>query len=155
MRSKQRRIFAFLWIFAALGGCDYSSPPAYENRDQPVTAADVEILDKANALLLSESSWNRNDTRKCPAEAKMLSLFCALHDASIEVLGSYDHRRVALQEVRFIIEDVSGGRKFQHRLMDFNNLPTTTFGDVKKVLAMARAKVVARLPAPTHTPSSG
>jgi hypothetical protein len=124
--------------------------PAYEDRDQSVSVTDVEILDKANALLVSESDWNRKDTRECPPDAQTLSLFCALHEASIEVLGSYDHRRVALQEVRFAIEEVSGGRDFEHRLMDFNNLPATTFSDIKKVLAMARAKVAARLAATTH-----
>jgi len=61
------------------------------------------------------------------------------------VLGNYDHRRVALQEVRFAIEEVSGGREFEHRLMDFNNLPQTRFADIKRVLAIARERVAARL----------
>jgi len=50
-----------------------------------------------------------------------------------------------MQEVRFAIEDVSGGREFEHRLMDFNNLPSTDFGDIKRVLSIARQKVAARL----------
>ena len=54
---------------------------------------------------------------------------------------------MALQEVRFAIEDVTGGREFEHRLMDFNNLPETTFEDVKEVLAVARRRVAARLEA--------
>jgi hypothetical protein len=77
-------------------------------------------------------------------------LFCALQAASIEVLGQYDHRRVALQEVRFAIERVSGGREFEHRLMDFNNLPGTTFDDIKKVLTMARENVASRLSNPNR-----
>jgi hypothetical protein len=52
---------------------------------------------------------------------------------------------VALQEVRFIIEDLMKGREFQHRLMDYNNLPTTQFKDIKKVLKQATEKVSARL----------
>jgi hypothetical protein len=28
--------------------------------------------------------------------------------------------------------------------MDFNNLPTTTFSEIRQVLAMARAKIAAR-----------
>jgi hypothetical protein len=141
---------AFGLVFAVLAGCATAPTPAYEDRDQPVSLKDVEILDKANALLADESDWNRKDTRECPPDAQTLSLFCALQKASIEALGSYDHRRVALQEVRFAIEDVSGGREFEHRLMDFNNLPATTFGDIKKVLAIARAKVAARLAAAAH-----
>ncbi|MBF6023714.1 DUF6197 family protein [Lysobacter niastensis] len=141
---------AFPLILAmAVAGCA-TVPPSYEERDQPVSVADVEILDKADQLLASESDWNRKDTRECPPDAKTLSLFCALQKASIEVLGSYDHRRVALQEVRFAIEDVSGGREFEHRLMDFNNLPETKFGDVKKVIAIARGRVVERLENDAH-----
>ncbi|WP_457097775.1 DUF6197 family protein [Lysobacter sp. P5_B9] len=147
---RQRKNLALGLVFAALVGCATAPTPAYEDRDQPVSLKDVEILDKADALLADESDWNRKDTRECPPDAQTLSLFCALQEASIEALGSYDHRRVALQEVRFAIEDVSGGREFEHRLMDFNNLPETTFDDIKKVLAIARAKVAARLAAATH-----
>ena len=76
---------------------------------------------------------------------KAWSLFCALQKASIEVLGKYDHRRVALQEVRFAIEDVTNGREFEHRLMDYNNLPTTHFKDIKQIVKMATEKVDTRL----------
>jgi hypothetical protein len=119
--------------------------PDYEQRGQPVDENDLRILDGAAALLADESHWNRHDTRECEAKATTLSLFCALHKASIEVLGKYDHRRVALQEVRFAVEEVSGGREFEHRLMDFNNLPETSIGDVRKVLAIAHFRVTERL----------
>lgn len=92
-----------------------------------------------------ETKWNRKDDRACRPEVKEWSIFCALEKASIEVLGRYDHRRPALQEVRFAIEDVTQGREFEHRLMDFNNLPTTQFKDIKKVLTMATEKVAAKL----------
>ena len=144
-------IFGFVFsLLIGGGGFAFAQKPAHENRNQPVSAQDVEILDKAAALLSKESDWNRKDTRKCPADATTLSLFCALQKASVQVLGEYNHRRVALQEVRFSIEDVSGGRKFSHRLMDFNNLPETSFADVKQVLALARVKVLARLKAKGH-----
>lgn len=42
------------------------------------------------------------------------SLFCALHQASVDVTGEYDHRRPAMQEVRFALEDATGGRAFEH-----------------------------------------
>jgi hypothetical protein len=119
--------------------------PAYEQRDRPVTADDLKILKRADEILSNESKWNRKDDRTCKPDATTWSLFCALHQASIEVLGEYDHRRVALQEVRFAIEDVSKGKEFEHRLMDYNNLPTTQFKDIKLVLKMATDKVAARL----------
>ena len=110
----------------------------------PDVTDDVLILDRASALLADETRWNRKDTRECPPRTQTMSLFCALHAASIEVLGSYDHRRPALEEVRVAIEELSNGRKFEHRLMDFNNLPATTFADIKQVLGTARARIAAR-----------
>ena len=126
-----------------------ATTPELEQRDQPVTAEDVAILNRAEALLSSTAVWNRADDRDCrddEATGKR-SLFCALEKACIDVLGSYDHRRVALQEVRFAVEDATRGREFEHRLRDFNNLPETRLEDVKRVLAVARDRVSARLTA--------
>ena len=50
--------------------------------------------------------------------------------------------QAATREVRRVIEELNPGRKFQHRLMDYNNLPSTTFEDIKKVLHLARQRVV-------------
>jgi hypothetical protein len=69
-----------------------------ERRDQAVTADDVRILARAAELLKNESMWNRADDRECTDDEATgkRSLFCALQKACIDVLGSYDHRRVAL-----------------------------------------------------------
>ena len=115
----------------------------YERRDREVSEKDLEILRKAQSILADESVWDRQDDRVCEPSDTTWSLFCALHKASLEVLGEYQHRRVALQEVRFAIEDVSGGEKFAHRLMDFNN--TRSFEEIRKVLTIATERVVARL----------
>ena len=96
---------------------------------------------------LEGTQWDRTDDRTCSPDTSQYSLFCALQKASIEILGEYQHRRVAIQEVRFAIEDVSGGREFEHRLMDFNNLEQTTFADIKKVLSIAHQKLSDRLAA--------
>jgi hypothetical protein len=124
-----------------------ATSPELEQRDQPVTADDVAILVRAEALLSSAAVWNRADERECKDDEATgkRSLFCALEKACIDVLGSYDHRRVALQEVRFAVEDATRGRAFEHRLRDFNNLPETRLEDVKRVLAVAKDRVSARL----------
>ena len=126
-----------------------ATSPALEERDQPVTADDVAILTRAEALLSNASAWNRADDRECKDDEATgkRSLFCALQKACIDVLGSYDHRRVALQEVRFAVEDATRGREFEHRLRDFNNLPETRLEDVQRVLAVAKERVMARLKA--------
>ena len=85
----------------------------------------------------------KNTHRRCGEDDTKWSLFCALQRASYEVLGEYQHRRVAMQEVRFAINDVSQGKKFRHRLMEINN--TATFKDVHKVLQMAIDRVTVRL----------
>src|SRR6478736_6736219 len=84
-----------------------------ESREQPVTEADLRILQRADALLNDPASWNRYDDRVCiddEATGKR-SLFCALQKADTEVLGTYEHRNVALQEVRFAVEDATRDRQ--------------------------------------------
>jgi hypothetical protein len=124
-----------------------STSPDLERRDQPVTNDDLRILQRAADLLKDESVWNRSDDRECEDDEATgkRSLFCALQKACVDVLGAYDHRRVALQEVRFAVEDATRGRDFEHRLRDFNNLSTTTLSDVKRVLQVATDRVKSRL----------
>ena len=130
-----------------------------ESREQPVTEADLRILQRADALLKDPASWNRHDDRVCSDDEATgkRSLFCALQKADTEVLGKYEHRNVALQEVRFAVEDATRDRhlafdalrhfRLPHRLMDFNNLPDTRFEDIHNVLRVAATRVAARLAA--------
>ena len=124
-----------------------TTAPELERRDQPVTKDDLLILLKADEFLKDESVWNRKDDRECEDDEATgkRSLFCALQKACIDVLGVYDHRRVALQEVRFAVEDATRGQDFEHRLRDFNNLPTTRLADIKKILLVATDRVKSRL----------
>jgi hypothetical protein len=133
----------------------FGDPAQYETTNLPVSVNDLRTLERAAELLGSESAWNRNDDRQCADDEAMnkRSLFCALQRASADAYGSHDprrvadHRRVALQEVRFAVEEATQGRELNHRLMDFNNLPDTTFADIQRVLAQATERVRARLPA--------
>lgn len=92
-----------------------------EGRNQRVTEEDLRILRRADQILSSQAVWNRHDTRICKPEDQTWSLFCAMEKASLDVLGQYQHRQVALQEVRFAVEDVTKGMNFEHRIMDYNN----------------------------------
>ena len=137
---------------------------AVESRDQAVTEDDLRILQRADSLLKDVSVWNRHDDRACADDeaAGKWSLFCALQKADREILGEYQHRNVALQEVRFAIQDATRDRQTEmviralrqfslpHRLMDFNNLPETRFEDVKQVLRVATERVGARLNSPSQ-----
>jgi hypothetical protein len=122
-----------------------TSPDA-ESRNQPVTTEDLRILQRADRILSSPAVWNRHDTRTCTPADRTWSLFCALEKASLEIMGEYRHREVALQEVRFAIVDATRGMRFEHRLMDYNNLASTRFEDIKAVLKVATDRVRTRLP---------
>ncbi len=150
---------AIIWLVALVASgaaqtTDASPQPAIqfsetsteaESRHQPVTAEDLRILQRADQILSSSAVWNRKDTRTCKPADRTWSLFCALEKASLDVLGEYRHREVALQEVRFAIVDATHGRRFEHRLMDYNNLRSTSFDDIKRVVKVATDRVNARL----------
>tara|TARA_B100001250_G_C19585986_1_gene694205 strand:- start:187 stop:666 length:480 start_codon:yes stop_codon:yes gene_type:complete len=117
--------------------------PKWENKEQSVSIKDLEILKRAKEILSDESKWNNDDNRVCNENDTKWSLFCALKKATIETLGEYDHRRVALMEVRWIIHKLMEGEDFKHRLMDFNN--TRTFNDITNLLDESIQKVEAKL----------
>ena len=117
--------------------------PEWENKEQPVSNADLQILQSAREILSDESKWNSDDDRVCNEDDTKWSLFCALKKATIETLGEYDHRRVALMEVRWIIHKLMEGEDFKHRLMDFNN--TREFADIIQVLDESIQNVQNRL----------
>ena len=112
----------------------------------PVTKADVRIVQRAREILSSPAKWNRADNRVCPAESKTFSLYCALEKATDEVSGHFEHRGAAMQEARFVIEDVAPNwKEYHHRLMDYNNDPRTTFADIQKVFRLLEERVGKRL----------
>jgi hypothetical protein len=107
---------------------------------------DREIVRRASAILASDAAWNRADNRKCPAVATTWSIYCAMEKATIEVSGAFHHRRPALQVVREIVDERTAGRPYDHRLMDYNNDPTTHLADVRSLFAEA----LKRIDAGTH-----
>jgi hypothetical protein len=112
----------------------------------PVTQDDVRIVQRARQILNSPEKWNRADNRVCPAEARTFSLYCALEKATDEVSGNFEHRGAAMQEARFVIEEVAPDwEKYGHRLMGYNNDPKTTFADIQKVFALLEDRIARRL----------
>jgi hypothetical protein len=102
---------------------------------------DRQIVERAAALISSDAVWNRADNRKCPAGATTWSIYCAEEQATIAVTGGFHHRRPALELVRVIVEGRSKDKSYSHRLMDYNNDPTTKLADVKSVFAEALARI--------------
>lgn len=103
----------------------------------PPSDLDREIVQRAAGILSSEAVWNRADTRKCHPSDTKWSIYCAMEKATIEVTGGFHHRRPALELVRRIVEQRSAGKPYKHRLMDYNNDPSTRFADVQSLFAEA------------------
>ncbi|HXD21975.1 MAG TPA: hypothetical protein VN613_01350 [Gemmatimonadaceae bacterium] len=104
-------------------------------------ALDRAILQRAALLFTSDSMWNRADNRKCPPSAKTLSIYCAIERASIEIAGGFHHRRPAQELVREIVDERTKGKSYNHRMMDYNNDPSTHLADVQSLLAEAIARI--------------
>ena len=121
----------------------------HERPNQPATATDLQIIERADALLADESSWNRKDDKICNDDdrSRKWSLYCVLEAACRDAVVSCEHTQTASQEVRFAIEEVApGAAMFEGgRLTGFNNRPETRFEDVKTVLRFARQRVRARV----------
>lgn len=105
---------------------------------------DREIIQRAAAMLNAETVWNRADNRRCNPHATTWSIYCAMELATVQVTGAFHHRRPALQLVRRIVNERAAGRAYHHRLMEYNNDPTTTFHNVQDIFASALASVSPR-----------
>jgi hypothetical protein len=141
-------ILAFTFVGFLLGQTDSqnrSKPATPPGETIPVSESDVRIIHRAAQILSDETKWNHKDNRVCPTEANTWSLYCALYKASVEINGKFDHRLGALEEVRRSVEQVSQGKTYEHRLMGYNNDPSTTFADIKRVLSMTEERIAARL----------
>lgn len=100
----------------------------------PQNEYDVPIVERTLVLLSDETAWNRNDDRNCGPEKQGTSLYCALRQASIEVAGEFKNRAAAVQQVRFAIERQNPHIEYDHRLIDYNNDPETSFEDMQAML---------------------
>ena len=111
------------------------------SREVPPSELDREIVQRAAALLSSVTAWSRKDTRECVPTATSWSIYCALERATIERAGAFHHRRPALELVRKIVEERTTGRPYHHRLMDYNNDPSTRLRDVQSLFAEALRRI--------------
>lgn len=136
--------------FVAVGVASVSGRAAQVSDDSqsrpPVSKIDLQIVKKARQILNSPEKWNRADNRRCPVTETRFSLYCALEEATYELTHDFMHRGAAMQEARFVIDDdLAPGNDYQHRLMDYNNDPHTTFADVQRFFDFLQGRIEARL----------
>ena len=119
----------------------FSQADAYLQGDSLHAAPkDIQILDRALSLLNDGRNWDRSDNRVCDNSTYPYkwSLFCALHQASIDIDSEYRHLRPAIQAARQAINEFTAGKKYDHLLQDFNN-EAQSFDLIAKVLDRAKA----------------
>lgn len=99
---------------------------------------DLEILQRADALITEPSKWNRKHEGECDDNTSndSYSLHCALVKASEEVVGVWEDepRRPAIRMLRLTLNKYQNRRFKGKPLRDWNNHPDTTFEEVKQVL---------------------
>ena len=136
-------LFTAVLIADAMPQKDFADDP---EAHPPLPKADVKIVQRAREILHDSSKWNRSDTRDCPDDAKTFSLYCSFEKASKEVTGRFQHRSAAMQEARFVIDEIAPNRKkYEHRLMDYNNNPSTAFRDIQRVFGLMEDHITKRL----------
>lgn len=109
-------------------------------REVPPNGLDLKIIARAAEILSSAAVWNRKDNRKCASNATTYSIYCAAEKAVEEISGGtgpVDHRRPAMEVIRGVVDDRAAKRNYQHRLMDYNNDPSTTIDDVRSIFQEA------------------
>ena len=105
---------------------------------------DLLIVDQAKEILSTPAKWNRVDTdaHECTPTTATFTLYCALETATTKISGSFKHRDTAMQDARFLIEsDFEKGKHYQHRLLDYNNDPTTSFADIQKLFDLLKIRI--------------
>src|SRR5215469_2857909 len=100
----------------ALGAQDskFSGP---SDANPAVNEGDIRIVHLAREILNSPAKWNHADNRECPAAETTFSLYCALEKATEEVSKRFQHRGAAMQQARFVIDEILAKNKhYEHRL---------------------------------------
>ncbi len=118
-----------------------------DDPEVPVTEKDLRIIAVAQKMLSEEKYWNNEDDRNCDDDLanKSFSIYCALRIASLEVEEKYNHRNAVLQKLRHLIGERFPNKKWNHRLMDFNNMAEVTFTDIQEMLAKMETEIIQEL----------
>lgn len=105
------------------------------------SSKDIQVIEIAQKFLNGGQSWNRADNRECPENEADVSLYCSLLQASEQVMGKPYHRQPAMQVIREIIGNRWPDRYSNHRLMEFNNHPSTSFSDLAELFKQAKHEI--------------
>jgi len=110
----------------------------------PVSNDDLAIIERANQILEAQHQRNVNGDRNCDDDraSDRYSVFCALYVASIEITGTYRHRRPAMQAARDSLWAHFPG-EYVHMLRDINNNPSISDEEIVGILVEAHSALQA------------
>ena len=138
-----RTPFGWLWLEEFAPSEDAVAVGFTIENEVPPGEADLRIIDRALEILAAPALWDRADDRVCDETDRTWSLYCVMVAATIDITGEAQHRQPALQVVRRVVGEVGSERVVDHRLMDYNNHPDTTFEQIREVLRLARERAAA------------
>lgn len=108
----------------------------------PVSETDLDIVARAMQILKGQDRRNLDGDRNCDddVESGTVSVFCALYIASLEIDGTYRHRRPAMQAARDALRSRYPG-EYVHTLRDINNNPEISDIELIDALDSARSEL--------------
>jgi hypothetical protein len=109
-----------------------------------VTALDIKIVERAQQILASADKWNKQDGQTCPAGEKTVGIFCALKQASQEIIGEFDEVSPVMREARRVVDSVAT-KPYGARLIDYNNDPAVSFADLQSFFRILHDRLSRRL----------
>ncbi len=114
-----------------------------ENRP---SVEDLRILDRAEQLMAGGRSWCKECDQYCNSISYPFrwSLFCALHQASMEMQNEYLNQRPVMQAIRLAIAQQHPGKEWDDALNEFN-LIASDYSAVKAIIAEAREMLMLRI----------
>jgi hypothetical protein len=138
-------VLTLIFAIAASTSATWAQSSDDSQSRPPVSKSDVLIVQTARQILNSPEKWNRADNRNCSDNETKFSLYCALEKATDEITHDFAHRGGAMQEARFVIDgDLAPNNHYDHRLMDYNNDPHTTFADIQRFFDLLQGRIEGR-----------
>lgn len=117
-----------------------------EPADIRVTRTDFRIIKRVQATLDSRSSWDKESSRNCVADAKTYGLFCAFEAASLAVTGKPDYSGMAIRDTwQMISRTAPHASQYTDWLVDYNNDPTVTFKDMRALLQAVQEELTRQM----------
>lgn len=131
-------------MLLATPAASQTPPPTPPRAGLAIQSKDLRMVQRAETILSAPNKWNRTDTGACAANAAKFSIYCVLEKASKDLTGTFDDGGPVMQDARAVIDFIAA-KKYNARLIDYNNDPKTTFADVQAFLRILENRMARQL----------